>query len=202
MSRVYGCLLEAQESVRPESSTRFRYHRPSFYSWLTYLPTALWALLPMRQLATITADLMPQRTRNRSVANLWGRLLKVDEATILPSSDFFDLGGHSLLLAKLSAALLKDMGAMVAIPAILERPTLAELAELLDEEMTGTTTSASRVEAQGGGGGGGGDGAASIILNTPALRYSTVFCVQRRYFCSSVWCVSLCGIVWYCVVLL
>lgn len=113
------------------------------------------------------------------MAKLWARLLEVDEATIQPSSDFFDLGGHSLLLAKLSACLLKDMGAVVGIPAIIDRPTLADLAELLDEEMTRTTTTtttASPSASQGGGRGGGeggGGGSDSVILSTPALRYGT-----------------------------
>ena len=106
------------------------------------------------------------------MAKLWARLLKVDEATIEPSSDFFDLGGHSLLLAKLSAALLKDMGAVVSIPAIIERPTLSELAELLDDEMTrgSITTTTSTCQGEGRGGGEGQGASASVILSTPALR--------------------------------
>ncbi|CAM9709754.1 unnamed protein product, partial [Ectocarpus sp. 12 AP-2014] len=99
----------------------------------------------------------------RSVARLWARLLKVDQATITPSSDFFELGGHSLLLAKLSAGLLKDMAAEVSIPSIIESPTLGELSEKLDSEMTASK------EMGEGGGGGGGDRAAAI-LSTPALR--------------------------------
>lgn len=95
------------------------------------------------------------------MARLWARLLKVEEDTITPSSDFFELGGHSLLLAKLSAGLLKDMGAEVSIPSIIERPTLGELSEKLDLEMT-----ASKNGQEGGGGG----GCASAILSTPALR--------------------------------
>lgn len=58
------------------------------------------------------------------------------ESTIVPSSDFFDMGGHSLLLAKMSAGLLKDAGVVVSIPTILENPTFRELAALVDEEMT------------------------------------------------------------------
>lgn len=88
------------------------------------------------------------------MARLWSRLLSVDESTIEPSSDFFELGGHSLLLAKLSAALLKDAGVVVAIPAIIERPTLQELAELLDSEMTSIA----------------GKTASPAILFTPAQR--------------------------------
>ncbi|CAM9327799.1 unnamed protein product, partial [Laminaria digitata] len=90
----------------------------------------------------------------RVVARLWSRMLSVDESSIEPSSDFFDLGGHSLLLAKLSAALLKDAGVAVAIPAIIERPTLQELAELLDSEMTSIA----------------GKTASPAILFTPAQR--------------------------------
>lgn len=93
------------------------------------------------------------------MARLWARLLKVEEGTIHPTSDFFDLGGHSLLLAKMSAALLKDMGLVVAIPSIVERPTLGELAELLDSKMTYEE-----------GAGSGGESAA--ILSKPALRYT------------------------------
>lgn len=79
----------------------------------------------------------------RMVARLWARLLKVEESTITPSSDFFDLGGHSLLLAKLAASLLKDAGVVVDIPSIIDRPTLEELAELLDSEMTQKAKTAS-----------------------------------------------------------
>lgn len=79
----------------------------------------------------------------RMVARLWARLLKVEESTVTPSSDFFELGGHSLLLAKLSASLLKDTGVVVDIPSIIDRPTLEELAELLDSEMTQKAMTAS-----------------------------------------------------------
>ena len=98
------------------------------------------------------------------MAQLWARLLKVDEDTIQVSSDFFDLGGHSLLLAKLSAALLKEMGVVVAIPSIIERPTLGELSALLESEMTSSV----------GGAGGPERSSSSAILSTPALRYDTM----------------------------
>lgn len=119
----------------------------------------------------------PQRSRRSSVARIWARLLKVDESTILASSDFFDLGGHSLLLAKLSAALLKDTGVKVAIQAIIERPTLAELAELLEEEMTSNITATS---SQGKAAGHGGGATASVVLSTPAMRYVQRPCAKWR----------------------
>ncbi|CAM9989727.1 unnamed protein product, partial [Choristocarpus tenellus] len=69
------------------------------------------------------------------VARLWGKLLKVEETSILPTSDFFDLGGHSLLLAKLSTEILNNTGARVSITDILERSSLRNLSKLLEERM-------------------------------------------------------------------
>lgn len=77
-----------------------------------------------------------------SVMKLWSNLLKVEASTIQPSSDFFDMGGHSLLLAKLAAALLKEFGVTVPIVSIIERPILGDLAEFLDSEMSSYESSA------------------------------------------------------------
>lgn len=102
------------------------------------------------------------------LSRLWARLLKIeDETTITLSSDFFDLGGHSLLLAKLSALLLKEIGATVTIAAIIERPTLKELADLLDAEMTSSNTSTS-------GSGGGTSSGTTSVFSTPAQRWGEV----------------------------
>lgn len=81
----------------------------------------------------------------RLVARQWARLLKVPESTMQPSSDFFDLGGHSLLLAKLSASLLKDAGVAISISSIVENPTLGELATVIIREMILTRTGAAVV---------------------------------------------------------
>ncbi|MDW3191300.1 MAG: amino acid adenylation domain-containing protein [Cytophagales bacterium] len=40
--------------------------------------------------------------------NAWSKILSVDQALIDPSSNFFDMGGHSLLLGKLTSAINKE----------------------------------------------------------------------------------------------
>lgn len=48
-------------------------------------------------------------------------------------ADFFDLGGHSLLLAKLVSALAEETGTNLSIQEIIERPSLGGMARLVEE---------------------------------------------------------------------
>lgn len=70
----------------------------------------------------------------RAVGKAWCRVLDPGvESDLSPSADFFDLGGHSLLLAKLASALADETGVTVALQEIIERPTLDGMARLLEE---------------------------------------------------------------------
>lgn len=55
------------------------------------------------------------------------------EASLSPTSDFYDAGGHSLLLAKLAKTLAEEAGVSVSIPEIIEHPTLGRMAKLLED---------------------------------------------------------------------
>lgn len=55
------------------------------------------------------------------------------ESSFSPDSDFFDAGGHSLLLAKLTSALKDETGVALTIPELLECPTLEGMAMLVEE---------------------------------------------------------------------
>lgn len=59
------------------------------------------------------------------------------ESQLSPSSDFFDAGGHSLLLAKLTSVLAEEAGVTLSIPDIIESPTLEGMAKLVEEELGG-----------------------------------------------------------------
>lgn len=48
------------------------------------------------------------------------------------SSDFFDMGGHSLLLAKLASAIADETGVVITIPELLEHATLEGMARLVE----------------------------------------------------------------------
>ncbi len=63
---------------------------------------------------------------------LWSRLLQV--STVLPDSNFFDLGGDSLLAVNLFLEIERATGRQLPITTIYDAPTVAELAALMDSE--------------------------------------------------------------------
>lgn len=65
----------------------------------------------------------------RKVALLWREVLHIDRVGLY--QNFFDLGGHSLLLVKLQVALKEAFGQEIAIVELFQRPTVAAQAERL-----------------------------------------------------------------------
>ena len=74
-----------------------------------------------------TADLDPTE---RELAVLWGRLLGRSPGEFDGGSDFFQFGGHSLLLMQMIVALRKTKGQDIRLPIFLQEPTLGHLAKL------------------------------------------------------------------------
>ncbi|KAG5189217.1 hypothetical protein JKP88DRAFT_302551, partial [Tribonema minus] len=74
------------------------------------------------------------------VAEVWARVLKADAATIKPDSDFFDLGGHSLLLVKVASGIVSGVGLEVSMPDLLQNSTLSSLAALLESRSCGAAS--------------------------------------------------------------
>ena len=60
---------------------------------------------------------------------MWKELLGIDSAGV--RDNFFQLGGHSLLVTQLIFRLREVFGVEISLRAIFDRPTVAELAELL-----------------------------------------------------------------------
>jgi thioesterase domain-containing protein/acyl carrier protein len=63
---------------------------------------------------------------------IWSRVLRV--APILPESDFFDLGGDSLLAISLLLEIEQELGIGLPVTTIYDAPTVAEFATLLSEQ--------------------------------------------------------------------
>ncbi|MCP5420388.1 MAG: amino acid adenylation domain-containing protein [Gammaproteobacteria bacterium] len=63
----------------------------------------------------------------RRIARLWCELLKLDHVGL--HTNFFDLGGHSLLLARLQATLLREFGRELTLVELFQRTTVAAQAE-------------------------------------------------------------------------
>ncbi|WP_329210711.1 amino acid adenylation domain-containing protein [Streptomyces sp. NBC_00683] len=70
-------------------------------------------------------------TVQRAVAALWAELLGRDPATIGLDDDFFEIGGHSLLAARLVAAVTRRFGVRLPLTSLFEAPTVERFAELI-----------------------------------------------------------------------
>jgi thioesterase domain-containing protein/acyl carrier protein len=80
----------------------------------------------------------PRNDTERRVAALWADLLAMSVTDV--NSDFFDMGGHSLLAARLIADIQRAFGVALSLPTFLDHGrTVAELAELLDAESPART---------------------------------------------------------------
>jgi acyl carrier protein len=74
----------------------------------------------------------PRTESERTVARVWAELLHTDVAALGVDSDFFSLGGNSLLVTRLVNRLKQQLGVELAIQTVFELPTLAEMAAELD----------------------------------------------------------------------
>ena len=80
----------------------------------------------------------PRNDTERRVAALWADLLAMPVTDV--NSDFFDMGGHSLLAARLISEVQRAFGVALSLAAFLDNGrTVAELAELLGDESPSRT---------------------------------------------------------------
>lgn len=71
----------------------------------------------------------PQTALQQILADVWQDLLGVDRVGL--NDDFFALGGHSLLVVRLTHAIKTKLGAEVPVALVFQNPRLAQLAERL-----------------------------------------------------------------------
>jgi thioester reductase-like protein len=72
----------------------------------------------------------PQTETEVAVAGLWGEVLGVER--VGAEDNFFDLGGHSLLIARLLHRVLQRFGLRLPLRRLFEAPTLRRFAEAVD----------------------------------------------------------------------
>ncbi|MBV9108182.1 MAG: non-ribosomal peptide synthetase, partial [Gemmatimonadetes bacterium] len=75
-------------------------------------------------------DAVPRSAAERTVSRVWARVLGVD--TVGADDNFFEIGGHSLLLARVRQGLRDAMGCDVAMLDLFQFPTVRTLAAHLD----------------------------------------------------------------------
>ena len=121
------------------------YMVPSAFMHLSALPTTASGKLDKAALPAPsprgtgrTGAQPPRNDTERRVAALWADLLAMPVTDV--NSDFFDMGGHSLLAARLISEVQRAFGVELPLAAFLDNGrTVAELAELLGAESPSRT---------------------------------------------------------------
>ncbi|MBQ1075643.1 non-ribosomal peptide synthetase [Micromonospora sp. C31] len=82
--------------------------------------------------ATATTFVTPGTQLERQLATLWSEALNVERVGL--DDSFFDLGGHSMLLAQVHRRLVRELGHRVPLLSLFEHPTIRALARHLSAD--------------------------------------------------------------------
>jgi SAM-dependent methyltransferase len=87
----------------------------------------------------VASEFVPPRTAlERQIASLWQELLDIEKVGI--NDNFFDLGGHSLLVVRMHSRLTDGLGAQLALTDLFQHTTVSSLARYLAEGSAGAST--------------------------------------------------------------
>ncbi|GAB2883355.1 amino acid adenylation domain-containing protein [Microbulbifer echini] len=115
------------------------YMHPSFYVKLDKIPLTSngkvdkKALPEPSRIESHSRYVKPEGKIQKRLVNIWSDLLQLPTDKIGANSNFFTLGGHSLLSVRLIAAVRVEFGVELAVREIFECPILAEFARCIDQ---------------------------------------------------------------------
>ena len=73
----------------------------------------------------------PTTATEEAIARIWSAVLKIDKSALGRDQDFFDLGGHSLLLTQVASRLRTELEVDVPLRSLFGVRRLADLAALV-----------------------------------------------------------------------
>ena len=122
------------------------YMMPSAFVALDAMPLTPGRKIDRRALPKITgirpdleAAFVPPRNRmEKAIAAIWEQVLGLEQAGV--HDNFFDLGGHSLLMAQVYDRLQKVVDKKLSMVDLLEYPTISSLARFLNKDRGGQPT--------------------------------------------------------------
>jgi amino acid adenylation domain-containing protein len=131
-----------------------RYMEPAMFVLLDQLPLSANGKVDRRQLPALDVAPAPPRefaapatAAERALVRIWEELL--GRPGIGVTDDFFDLGGHSMLALRMMARIRRELGVELPMAALLDRPTVARLAELIAGAAAARATPLVPLRAQG-----------------------------------------------------
>ena len=82
--------------------------------------------LAMKASTTVSEEeyVAPRNELEERIAEIWRGALQVDRVAV--NTNFFDLGGHSLIAIRLMARIHNEVGVRLQLAAIFEAPTIAD----------------------------------------------------------------------------
>ena len=75
------------------------------------------------------AEVLPQGDVEKTIAELWRKTLKIERVGV--TDNFFDLGGHSLLVVQLHNQLKQALNVPLSLTDLYQYPTIRSLSEYL-----------------------------------------------------------------------
>jgi acyl-CoA synthetase (AMP-forming)/AMP-acid ligase II/acyl carrier protein len=130
-----GMAADAGELRAHLSSRLPEYMVPSAWRMMDALPLTPSGKVDRRSLPDPTperpADATPRSTTERAVAKVWAEVLEME--TVGVDDNFFDIGGHSLLLTRVRERLRQAMETEVSVIDLFQFPTVRALAAYLDK---------------------------------------------------------------------
>lgn len=137
-----------ENGIKPEADEIRKYLKkvlpdymvPSEYIFLEKLPLTLSGKLDRRALPrpdgvrriTDTGYIAPYGELESIIATVWQEVLGIDKAGI--NDNFFDLGGHSLLMTQVNSKLIKLLNREITMIDMFKYPTISALASFLSDD--------------------------------------------------------------------
>jgi natural product biosynthesis luciferase-like monooxygenase protein/amino acid adenylation domain-containing protein len=141
---AYIVAAPGKEVVAPELRRSLEIKLPEYMIPATFVPLEKLPLLPNGKLnrkqlpeptamrpSAATNYAAPQSSLEQTIAGVWRELLKVER--VGRNDNFFDLGGHSLLVVQEQAKLRAALGVNVPVVRLFQYPTVSRLAGFLGE---------------------------------------------------------------------
>jgi amino acid adenylation domain-containing protein/FkbH-like protein len=122
------------------------YMAPNAFVWVNHIPMTAHGKIDRKSLPAPESELPDQRSyepprteTEKALAQIWAEVLRTERIGI--QDDFFERGGHSLLVTQVVRKTRDVLGVEISLRSLFLNPTLAEFARVIDKEKhTGSVT--------------------------------------------------------------